>query len=346
MDTEFEGPGKDVAASESGTRTRRQFLKGAAVLAGGAGLIGTGIWAWAGGRPDPAELPPGGTDPWLDRLAENTVSGGPGKDGIPAIDKPRFVAAGEMPELSRGDPVFGLEWRGEARAYPQMVLVWHEIVNDVIGGERISVTYCPLTGSAFGVRGEAGNKPLTFGTTGQLVNSNLLMYDRQTDSEWPQIAGVAIRGRLRGQRLSTVPLVWSSWGHWRDAHPDTRVLSADTGHVRDYGADPYGSYTPPGGYYTDDALLFPVLDSSDRFKPKEIVLGVRAGDRTAAVAKHVVRRRGEVGFTLGGEPLVAAWDDRLGTARVRHADSDEPADFFEVMWFAWYAFYSDTEVIE
>lgn len=117
------------------------------------------------------------------------VSGGPGKDGIPAINQPRFVAARQMRLLDPGDQVFGLVHRGRARAYPQLVLVWHEIVNDRIGGERISVTYCPLTGSAFGVRGSSDGHALTFGTTGRLVNSNLLMYDRQTDSEWPQIAG-------------------------------------------------------------------------------------------------------------------------------------------------------------
>ncbi|MQA26966.1 MAG: DUF3179 domain-containing protein [Micromonosporaceae bacterium] len=334
-------------------RTRRQFLKGAAVLAGaaglvgGAGMVGAGAFDSSRGTPNrSATAPPAESDAWLDLLAENTASGGPGKDGIPAIDKPRFVTAREMSGLEPDDPVFGLVHKGQARAYPQMVLVWHEIVNDRIGGEPISVTYCPLTGSAFGVEGEAGGKALTFGTTGQLVNSNLLMYDRQTDSEWPQIAGMAIKGRLRGQRLRTRQLVWSTWSRWRAAYPNTRVLSTKTGHVRQYGSDPYGSYTPPSGYYADDDVLFPVLGRDKRLKPKEVVLGVRAGGSTAAVVKEVMRKRRKVEFTLGGSSLAAVWDDKLATARVLVPGSDKVADFFDVMWFAWYAFYPDTKVIQ
>lgn len=197
-----------TAPGAPATMSRRQFLKGAAVLAGAAGLVGAGVWQFADRSSDaPATgSATGGTG--LDVLAENVVSGGPGKDGIPAIDKPRFVGAAEMELQDDDDPVFGLTYCGVVRAYPQLVLVWHEIVNDRIGAERISVTYCPLTGSAFGVRGGTEGRPLTFGTTGQLVNSNLLMYDRQTDSEWPQLAGTTIRGPLRGRQLDMVPLVW------------------------------------------------------------------------------------------------------------------------------------------
>ncbi|MQA04443.1 MAG: DUF3179 domain-containing protein [Streptosporangiales bacterium] len=330
----------------SGSSSRRQFLKGAAVLAGAAGLAGAGVWRFAGGREPAATAPTATAQPWLDRLADNIVSGGPGKDGIPAIDEPRFVPA-RRTELLGADPVFGLAYRGVVRAYPQLVLVWHEIVNDRIGAQRLSVTYCPLTGSAFAVQGEAGTRPLTFGTTGQLVNSNLLMYDRETESQWPQLAGTAIRGRLRGHRLTTVPLLWTTWRHWRETHPDTVVLSTDTGHVRNYGDDPYGTYTPPGGYYTGDALLFPVLQESQRFRPKEVVVAVRLGDHTAAVRKQAIVRRRRIEFTLADVPLEAGWDDRLATARIRRIDggSASAVDFFDVMWFAWYAFHPDTEVI-
>ncbi|MGH3645629.1 MAG: DUF3179 domain-containing protein [Micromonosporaceae bacterium] len=329
-------------------RTRRQMLKGAAVLAGAVGLVGAGVWAYR--RPDrgPVDVPPAGSDPWLDTLAENVVTGNPQRDGIPPIDKPQFVAPGQMSLLDDDDPVFGLVRGGQARAYPQLVLVWHEIVNDRFGGEPLSVTYCPLTGSAFAVRGEAAGKPLTFGTTGQLVNSNLLMYDRQTDSEWPQLATVAIRGRLRGQRLTTVPMVWATWGRWRRAHPDTTVLSTETGHLRDYGLDPYGSYTPPDGYYVARDLLFPVLAESDRLAAKEVVIGVRKGDDVAAIVKDRVARHKRVSFALGDTPLAAVWDDRLASARVVRHDGRAATgvDFFDVMWFAWHAFYPDAIVIQ
>lgn len=129
------------------------------------------------------------------------------------------------------------------------MLVWHEIVNHTVGGEPLAVTYCPLTGTVIGFTGPPGTPELTFGTTGKLVNSNLLMYDRQTGSEWPQLLGTAISGPLKGTRLETVPLVWTTWKEWRAAHPDTRVLTTDTGALRSYGSDPYGSYPDRSGYY-------------------------------------------------------------------------------------------------
>lgn len=152
-----------------------------------------------------------GQDPSLEALAAAAVSGGPGKDGIPSIDRPRFVTASQAGFLSDGDPVFGLEHRGEVRAYPQMVLVWHEIVNDTVGGQPLAVTYCPLTGTVISSSAPPSVQDLTFGITGKLVNSNLLMYDRQTGSQWPQLLGQAMSGPLKGTKLDTVPLVWTTW---------------------------------------------------------------------------------------------------------------------------------------
>jgi hypothetical protein len=163
--------------------------------------------------------------------------------------------------LSDDQPVFGLEGQGgeRPRAYPQLVLVWHEIVNDRVNGRPLTVTYCPLTGTAIAFTGPPDGAALTFGTTGNLVNSNLVMYDRQTDSTWPQLTGTAITGKRKGQTLATTPLLWTTWKNWRSAHPRTRALSTDTGHLRDYGSDPYGSYTRRSGYYTEGGPLFPVL---------------------------------------------------------------------------------------
>lgn len=125
-------------------------------------------------------------------------------------------------------------------------------MNDELAGEPISATYCPLTGSTVAFRGTAPNgRAYAFGTSGKLVNSNLLMYDRQTDSRWPQILGQAILGPSRGRSLEEIPLDWTTWGRWRRAHPDTLVLSTKTGYLRTYGSDPYGSYTPLGGYYAE-----------------------------------------------------------------------------------------------
>jgi hypothetical protein len=363
--------------------TRRQFLKGAGVLAG-LGVVGTAVGAgiWRSVSPDEgAKVATRVTGPpSLDELAANIVSGGPPKDGIPPIDRPRLISASQARFLSSDDVVFGLVHRGEVRAYPQLVLVWHEIANDVIGGERLSVTYCPLTGSVVAFTGRMRGRPLTFGTTGKLVNSNLLMYDRVTDSEWPQVLGTAISGAAKRQRLTEIPLVWSTWGRWRAVHPDTAVLSTETGHLRDYGRDPYGSYDPLRGYYAGGRPFFPVLAESDRFGSKEVVVGVKAGDARLAVRKRRIERARNLPLSAGGTPLLAIWDDNLATPRVflrrargrtlhfhegEHRDAAgstwdptgratdgplagaqlPPATFFDVMWFAWYAFYPDTGVV-
>jgi hypothetical protein len=324
--------------------SRRQFLKGAMVL-GGLGVLGVAGAAtlWPSGKNPSAPAAAAGQPPTLDALADAVASGGPGKDGIPAIDRPRFVRAADAGFLTPDEPVFGLDYRGEVRAYPQLILVWHEIVNDVVAGRRIVVTYCPLTGTTIGFTGIRGGPELTFGTTGNLVNSNLLMYDRETDSEWPQLLGGSIRGVHKGQRLASVPLVWTSWAAWRTAHPDTLVLSTDTGSIRSYGSDPYGSYPRRSGYYVDGEPIFPVLARDERFPAKDVVIGIRAGTAALAVHRELVRRERSVPVTIAGRGLTVAWDDTLDTAVV--TGGDPTVDVLDAMWFAWYAFHPHTTVM-
>jgi hypothetical protein len=326
---------------ESQTTSRRQVLKGAVVLGLGAIAAAGGVVVWrSGARIAPEHRATSVPDerPTLEDLADAVASGGPGKDGIPPIDRPVFVPGGQVDFLADDDPVFGLVYRGEARAYPQMVLVWHEIVNDTVAGKRVAVTYCPLTGTVIGFPGES-----TFGTTGNLVNSNLLMYDRQTDSEWPQLLGTAIRGPRKGEHLRTVPLVWTSWKAWRTTHPDSHVLSTETGVLRQYGNDPYGSYPRRSGYYFKEGPHFPVWAYDDTIPPKDVVIGIRSGDATVAVHRDLVRRTRSVLVTVGGTPLNVEWDAALDTARV--AGAGDTVDALDAMWFAWYAFHPDTEVL-
>ena len=374
------------------TRTRRQLLKGAGALAalGGAGAGALVALSGSVSGSHPARgLADGGASPHagggaavsLEELAANVVSGGPGKDGIPAIDRPRFLPAADARFLRDEDVVFGIVYRGQVRAYPQLILVWHEIVNDVFAGRRASVTYCPLTGSVVAFEGRALNgRPLTFGTTGNLVNSNLLMYDRVTNSDWPQLFGTAILGPQTGTTLTEVPLVWTTWGRWRTVHPDTVVLSTNTGYVRNYGSDPYGSYTPLGGYYASGGPFFAVIAHSARLPAKEVVVGVKAGERRVAIRKRALQRARVLELQAGPKPLLAVWDDRLSTGRVfvREARGRRlafkpgelrdttgsawnqtgsavsgpltgtqlpPADFLDAMWFGWYAFYPNTTLI-
>lgn len=198
--------------------------------------------------------------------------GGPGKDGIPSIDNPIFSDAKDAEFMSDSDVVIGLEINGDARAYPLFIMVWHEIVNDQVGGTPVSVTYCPLCYTNQVFERILDGKAVEFGTSGKLYNSNLVMYDRLTDSYWSQALGMAIVGELAGHTLDTVPFDVISWADWRQLHPDSKVLTTETGHSRPYGADPYGNY------YTDAEIMFPVENMDPRMHPKEIILGFHIDD--------------------------------------------------------------------
>ncbi|CAM3438460.1 DUF3179 domain-containing protein [Halomonas lysinitropha] len=311
---------------------------------------------------DPPEMPVAHS---LAAFRQALQSGGPGKDGIPSIDSPRFqsaVAAEDV--LEDNDKVIGLYADGEARAYPQRILVWHEIVNDEVGGKAISVTYCPLTGTALGF--ERGDTQL--GVSGKLVNSNLVMYDHATDSEWPQILGVAIDGPLAGHGLEEFRVFWTTWGAWKARHPDTRVLTEQTGYVRNYQRDPYGSYNPRGGYYLpQSSRLFPVMAGSDRFPPKTEIFGFRTEEGAAAITRDALREETVVEMPLGDSHYTVVHDAGLDTGWVFHnprraevsidglrfgpegvtgagLEEFERVNAFEAMWFAWTAFYPDTRV--
>lgn len=298
-------------------------------------------------------------------LRNNVVSGGVSKDGIPSIDDPQFAAAADA-DLDDGDPVFGVERNGESKAYPQYVLVWHEIVNDAVGGEPVAVTYCPLTGTAQGFeRGDA-----EFGVSGRLLNSNLVMYDRVTDSRWPQMLATAIDGQLEGRTLREFPVVWTTWRNWREAHPETRVLTDDTGYARRYGSDPYGNYNPRGGYYASDSTMFASLVEDDRAHPKDVVIGTRTAEGALAFGKTALLDARVLSGMLADMEYVAVADAGLGTGYV-HENPDgldltpdgteyqingesytaetlplERSLAFDAMWFAWAGFYPDTTYVD
>ncbi|MEE9577280.1 MAG: DUF3179 domain-containing protein [Gemmatimonadota bacterium] len=179
---------------------------------------------------------------------EEIVSGGPPKDGIPAIDEPSFESASEADRwLEDSDPVIVVEHGGEVKAYPLAILIWHEIVNDNVGGQPVAVTYCPLCNTALAFDRSVAGHILDFGTTGRLRHSDLIMYDRQTETWWQQAVGTAIVGELMGTELELVPANTLSWEMAQALYPGILVLSRDTGHRRDYGRNPYVGYDDPGG---------------------------------------------------------------------------------------------------
>lgn len=301
-------------------------------------------------------------------LVENIVDGGVPQDGIPSIDDPEFLTAEDGDDsLSDGDPVFGVVRDGNAKAYPQHILVHHEIVNDELAGDPVAVTYCPLTGTAQGF--ERGN--VEFGVSGQLLNSNLLMYDRDTESYWPQMVATGITDPLVGVTLQEFPVHWTTWERWQDAHPETLVLSEATGFARNYDRDPYGSYNPLAGHYADDDFVFPPYnnDSDDKLHPKDVVLGARTDAGAVAVEKDALREQHVVTAPVNDEQFVAVYDDVLDTGYVYRNPGEQPIEYsngsvviagetfapdslpldrvlrYDAMWFAWHGYYPDTTLV-
>jgi Protein of unknown function (DUF3179) len=201
--------------------------------------------------------------------------------------------------LALAEPVLALELGGEERAYPVQILIWHEIVNDTVGGTPVAVTYCPLCNSALAFDRRAAGRVLDFGTSGMLYNSDLVMYDRQTRSLWPQIEGRAVAGVLTGTTLTPYVVSTVSWGEWRAAHPDDWVLSRDTGHPRDYGRNPYTGYDQPTG-----APFALDRDADPRLPPKTRVVGLGAGDHAVAVTLARVAAERVLEVTPDRKPVV------------------------------------------
>jgi hypothetical protein len=227
------------------------------------------------------------------------VSGGPPPDGIPAIDEPRFERAEDVDWLDDVEVVLSVTVKGETRAYPVQVLTWHEIVNDTIAGVPIAATYCPLCNSGVAFDRRVGDRILDFGTSGLLYASNLVMYDRQSESLWPQLTGVASVGVLTGTKLESIPMIPVAWRDFRDGHPEAWILSHDTGYDRPYGQNPYPGYDHP-----DTGLLFDPGTDDSRLEPKARVVAISRGSDAVAVVREAVADAGVLTLTVGGHELV------------------------------------------
>ena len=224
--------------------------------------------------------------------------GGPPKDGIPSIDNPVFATVSDSQFMSDSDTVIGLDINGQAKAYPLFILVWHEIVNDNVGGLPVSVTYCPLCYTNQVFERVIDGQEVEFGTSGKLYNSNLLMYDRLTESYWSQALGIAVKGELTGYQLDLIPFDVITWGDWKELHPDTLVLTTDTGHLRTYATDPYGNY------YTEPRIMFPVEHSDDRMHSKEIIIGFSIDDIYKAYKQNDIESHIVINDSIGDTSIM------------------------------------------
>jgi hypothetical protein len=263
-----------------------------------------------------SERVPFSTSGWSTDFAQHSVpldeftSGGPPKDGIPSIDEPKFTSVeGGDQFLEPREPVAVLELGGAARAYPLQILVWHEIVNDELGGEPVAVTYCPLCNSTVAFSREVDGRAVEFGTTGMLRNSDLVMYDRETESWWQQITADAVVGEQTGTELEVLPSQILSWAEFRRLHPDGEVLTRDTGFSRDYGSNPYVGYDQPD---SQPFLLEGEVD--DALPPKERVAAVKTKDGAVVYPFGRLAEEAPINDRIGGEPVVVLFDPEVGSA--------------------------------
>lgn len=247
------------------------------------------------------------------------ISGGPPRDGIPSIDDPQFVSFEEAAEwLADSEPVIALEINGDARAYPLQILIWHEIVNDVVGDVPVAVTFCPLCNSAVVFDRRLDDMVLEFGTSGLLRNSDLVMYDRTTESLWQQLTGEAIVGDLVGKRLTFIPASLISFAAFREAYPDGMVLSKETGFRRAYGQNPYAGYDQ-----SDRPFLFRG-ELDDRLPAMMRVVAVSLDGVDIAYPYSVLAERGVVNDTVGEREIVVFYvsgtNSALGASIIAEAE--------------------------
>lgn len=266
------------------------------------------------------------------------LKGGPPRDGIPAIDEPQFVNASAAPFVAPDDRVLGLNHNGVVRAYPIKILNYHEIVNDILNGQPAVITYCPLCGSGMAFSSMLGNRSFTFGVSGLLYNSDVLLYDRQTESLWSQLKRQAISGHMQGEMLDALPVTHTTWRDWYQKYPDTQVLSPVTGYMRNYDVDPYPGYSQSGRVY------FPVTKESSRYPRKALVMGLEIdGQFKAYPFEEMADGSGRIQDNFQGTAIEITFDRENQTASAYDADGTELPTVL-AFWFAWYAFHPDTEV--
>lgn len=265
------------------------------------------------------------------------LSGGPGRDGIPSIDNPKFISIEAVDFLRDEDMVIGLVRGDTARAYPLRILVWHEIVNDIIENDAVAVTYCPLCGTAMVFDRNIDGKTRTFGVSGLLYRSDVLMYDRETESLWSQLGMKAISGPAVGQKLTWLPSEQLTWKAWREKYPHGDVLSTDTGHLRNYGGDAYTSY------FASEKPMFPVPQTRTELKDKAWVIGIIVNGTAKAYPVDLLPSGKAIEDTIGNSKIVVLYNTDKKHAQVT-GDEGQQIPSLMAFWFAWQAFYPETSL--
>lgn len=244
-----------------------------------------------------------GSDEWL--IPRNrVVDGGPGKDGIPALSSPQFVTVSQAAYLSDNDLVVGYRNGNDIRAYSHNILNWHEIVNDDVTGDKLAVVYCPLTGTATGWNRMLPTGETTFGVSGLLYNTNVIPYDRKTNSNWSQMLLKSVNGSLSGTDASNLQVIETTWKTWKEMFPSSKIISTSTGFNRNYSSYPYGDYRT-----NHNSLLFSIEPDDNRIPRKERVLGIiKDGKAKVYRFSSLNTANGIIEDVFRGESLVITGD--------------------------------------
>jgi hypothetical protein len=269
---------------------------------------------------------------------QQILGGGPAKDGIPSIDNPKFVLAGKASYLRDHNPVLGMNYKGVTKAYPINILNWHEIVNDLFNEEPVVITFCPLCGSGMAFSALINGKAHTFGVSGLLYNSDVLLFDRQTQSLWSQLMTQSISGPHKGKRFTSIPVQHTTWLDWKTRNPETLVLSTKTGFSRDYSDSPYAEYLE------SPETMFPLSSVSRRYHPKEEVFGIEI-DGQFKVYPFVELEKSPAEFNeiVNGQSITIRYDSKHKSATAFDQQGKQLAGV-RTFWFAWYAFHPETEI--
>jgi len=266
------------------------------------------------------------------------LDGGPGKDGIPSIDNPKFVSVTESIEQGEQDENFGIkiEIGGEVKFYPYSILVWHEIVNDRINNKPILVTFCALCGSGIVYDPIVENDRLKFGVSGKLWQSNLLMYDDKTESLWSQSIGESVVGDLTSKKLKIIDSDLISFKEFREKYPEGKVLSRETGHTRNYNNYPYGDYD------SNDRLYFPVSINDNRLEAKELMYIVNFEDKSVAFKRSDLLEIKEVNLDVNNKNINAK---SVGGEIIITDDNGNNLAGYHEMWFSWATHHQENGIV-
>lgn len=270
--------------------------------------------------------------------ADQIKHGGPPRDGIPPIYEPRFRPAASHREYQDHERVLGVAYNGVAKAYPIGILNYHEVVNDQFAGKPVTLSYCPLCGSGAAFSRQVEGRKLTFGVSGLLYNSDVLLWDRETESLWSQIRMQAVNGPMKGTELDYIPTANTTLGQWKAQHPETEILLQPKGSTRDYHGSPYGNYAKKQG------LMFPVAKRDQRLHPKARVFGVPGENPVAFPFEELEKAQGPITYEHQGETWTLEYDAKAKSVVRAENSQGKVLNGLTLYWFAWYTFHPKTKL--